>query len=577
MSHHEFLQPFDRYLKDHAESLSTNFFDKQTLIDFDGSFQCKKSLSDFTYEIDGFVNASYNCIDRHPQGNPAIYWETDEPNDKKEDNVLTFGQLLQLVSQLANTLLDFGIRKGDRVGICAGQTPFAIISMLACARIGAIHVVIFAGFSSEAIKDRLRDSEAKIMICTDIGKRGSKTIPIFQTISKALPPNIEKVIIAIRPSSVKELLEIHFNPKFDNTIYDTSKVAIKPYLDARCVYWDEVVTLQRPFCPPAKIHAEDPLFILHTSGSTGKPKGLLHSTGGYLIGAAYTTKYIFNLQPGNVFGCMADCGWITGHSYICYGPLSLGVTTVLFEPTPVYPSPARYVDAVKKWNINSFYTAPTAIRLLRKLADEVGTVKGTNCKVLGSVGEPINPEAWHYYNNRFGGNQCEIVDTYWQTETGSIVISPLPFVTKTKPGSATFPFFGISPKLLHPETYDEIKETEAEGLLAISEPWPSMARTIWRDHHRYLKTYIVNGMYLTGDTAFRDADGYIWIRGRIDDVVNVAGHRLSTAEVESALALHPDCAESASIGIPDEMSGQAVIISYLDNGFCSSKILFTNF
>ena len=569
-SHHAFEQPFNAYLKAHTESMNEEFFNKQAVIDFNGPFKCIKDQESFTFEIDGYVNASYNCIDRHPAKNPAIFWETDEPNSDKAVNTMSFGQLLQLTSQLANTLLDMGIRKGDRIGICTGQTPYAIIAMLACARIGAIHVVIFAGFSSEAIKDRLRDSEARVVICTDIGKRGGKTIPIFQTMSKALPDNVEKVIVAIRPSSVSELMQIHFDLAFDKSTLNEAKEHIKPHWNNKCVFWDELVVNQRPFCPPAKMHAEDPLFILHTSGSTGKPKGLLHATGGYLLGAALTTKHVFNLQAGNVFGCMADCGWITGHSYICYGPLALGVTTVLFEPTPIYPDPSRYVAAVTKWNINSFYTAPTAIRLLRKLQSEVGTVANTSCKVLGSVGEPINPEAWHYYNTQFGGEQCAIVDTYWQTETGSIIITPLPFVTSTKPGSATFPFFGIAPQLLDPETYEVLQGNEVEGLLAVAQPWPSMARTIWRDHQRFIKTYIKNNKYITGDTAFRDADGYIWIRGRVDDVVNVAGHRLSTAEVESALVQHPDCIEAASIGIPDEMSGQAVLFINLDYGICCS-------
>ena len=583
-SHHLFPTPFSKYQEMYKQSMDVDFFNKQDLIKFQGDFNCKKNKESFSFEIDGFLNASYNCIDRHPTNNPAIYWETDEPNPNASENTLTFGQLQQLTSQLANALVSLGVVKGDRVGICTGQTPYAVISMLACARIGAIHVVIFAGFSSEAIKDRLKDVACKVVICTDIGKRGSKSIPIFQTMSKAIPDCVEHVIIALRPSSCQQLLNIHFDPSFDHATLLADQIkAISPLLTHTSLFWHDIVVHQSPYAPPVTMHAEDPLFILHTSGSTGKPKGLVHTTGGYLIGAAYTTRLVFDLQPNNVFGCMADCGWITGHTYIVYGPLSIGCTSVIFEPTPTYPSPLRYVDTILKWGIHSFYTAPTAIRLLKKLNNQVGHIPTASpCKVLGSVGEPINPETWQYYQDEFGNHQCAVVDTYWQTETGSIIITPIPHVITTKPGSATFPFLGINAVLLDPETLAVLDDATAnEGLLAIKEPWPSMARTIYKDHTRYLKTYIKNGMYITGDTAYRDVDGYIWIRGRVDDVVNVAGHRLSTAEVESAMMTHPDCSEAASIGISDELYGQAIMVFVVpkygsligDEGFKASLIL----
>ena len=561
--HHFFKDPNSSYLQIYNDSLNLKFFNEQKFIEFDGEYTCRKSMENFTFEIDGYLNAAYNCIDRHPSERAAIYWETNEINSNKAANTMTYGELLSFVSQLSNTLIDMGIQKGDRVGICAGQTPYSIIAMLACARIGAIHVVVFAGFSSEAIRERLSNAKAKVVICTDIGKHGTKTIPIFETMSNALPTCVEKVIIAIRPNSIQELKNVHFSPNFDNTALIKAKLFVSPHLDNnKCVFWDEVVVKQRTYCPPAKLHAEEPLFILHTSGSSGHPKGLLHSTGGYLMAAAYSTKFVFDLQENEVLGCMADCGWVAGHTFMVYGPLALGATTVLFEPTPVYPTPSRYSDCVKKWNINTLFTAPTAIRVLKKHNKETGNLLNTSCKVLGCAGEPINPDAWQYYKNEFGSNQCEVVDTYWQTETGSVLLSPIPYVTPTKPGSACLPFLGISPKLVDVDTHEVIEGNNVEGMLAISEPWPSMARTIWGDHQRFLKTYFKNKMYITGDTAFRDEDGYYWIRGRIDDMVNVAGHRLSTAEVEAALAKHPDCIESASIGIPDGLTGQAVITIY---------------
>ena len=545
-----YQDPLTAYKNMHTESLTSEFYDRQTLIEFNGPFKCTKDQNSFTYVIDGYVNASYNCIDRHPSDDIAIVWEADDININKQENEMTYGQLLQQVCQLANSLTSLGIVKGDRVAICTGQTPYSIIAMLACARIGAVHVVIFAGFSSDAIKDRLLDSRAKLVICSDVGKRGGKTIPIFDIMSKAMTDHVEHVIIAIRPMSIKQMLSN------DKVYLDKAKESCK--VTDKCLFYHDITMTQRFYCPPTQCHAEDPLFMLHTSGSTGKPKGLIHTVGGYLIGSALSIKTIFNLQKQQVFGCMADTGWITGHTYICYGPLLIGATTVLFEPTPIYPSPSRYIDTVIKWNINAFYTAPTAIRLLNKLKNQVGQIPQTSsCQILGSVGEPINPEAYNYYKHEFGSN-AYIVDTYWQTETGSIVSSSIPYTTIEKPGSCLLPFLGINFALLDPVDFKVI-ENEGEGLLAITEPWPSMARTIWNDHQRYLQ-YFKHGVYLTGDTAARDKDGHYFIKGRMDDVINVAGHRLSTVEVESALAEHPDCSESAAIGINDEMSGQAIMV-----------------
>ncbi len=419
------------------------------------------------------------------------------------------------------------------------MVPEAVIAFLACARLGVVHSVIFAGFSSDALRDRIQDASSKVVITADEGRRGGKSILTKKIVDDAIKecPTVEHVIVFRRTGS--------------NI----------PFSAPRDLWWHEEIEKHRPYCPPEIVNAEDPLFLLYTSGSTGKPKGVLHTTAGYLLGAAITFKYVFDYQHNDVYGCMADIGWVTGHTYIVYGPLLSGGTTVLFESTPIYPTPSRYWEVVAKHKITQLYTAPTAIRLLRKYGDDY--VKGhdlSSLRVIGSVGEPINPEAWEWYYEVVGRKQCPVVDTYWQTETGSIIITPLPGATATKPGSATFPFFGIEPAILDPETGKEIEGNGVEGILAIKNPWPSMARTVYKNHHRYLDTYLkpFKGYYFTGDGVGRDYDGYYWIRGRVDDVINVSGHRLSTAEIESALILHHIVAEAAVVGVADELTGQSV-------------------
>lgn len=510
-----------------------------------GGFDC----GDMRWFQDGGLNASYNCADRWADKHPdktAIIWEADEPSDS---TTMTYRELLQEVCRLANVLMSMGVKKGDTVAIYLPMIPQAVVAFLACARIGAVHSVIFAGFSAESLRDRILDARSKVVITTDEGKRGGKNIATKSIVDMALstitdPEVARKVIVYKRTGS---------NVNF---------------VKGRDVWWHEACALAKPYCPVEIMDSEDPLFILYTSGSTGKPKGLVHTTGGYLLGAAMTVKYVFDVHEDDRFACMADVGWITGHTYIVYGPLMNGVTTTVFESTPLYPTPSRYWEIVSKHKLTQFYTAPTAIRLLRRLGDE--HVRGhdlSSLRTIGSVGEPINSEAWSWYYEHVGQSKCAVVDTYWQTETGSIVITPLPGATQPKAGSATLPFFGIEPVLLEPTTghvADDQSTSEetgmVEGVLTLKKPWPSMARTIYGDHSRFIDTYLkpYPGYYFTGDGAGRDADGYYWIRGRVDDVLNVSGHRLSTAEIESALILHPAVAETAVVGAPDETTGQTV-------------------
>ncbi|KAF8643355.1 hypothetical protein AX16_009083 [Volvariella volvacea WC 439] len=415
----------------------------------------------------------------------------------------------------------------------------AVAAFLACARIGAIHSVIFAGFSAESLRDRINDCKSRVLLTSDEGRRGGKTIATKAIADAALKecPLVEHVIVLKRTG---------------NTV---------PWTEGRDHWWHEEVEKVPNYCPPEIVSSEDPLFILYTSGSTGKPKGVVHTTGGYLLCAALTVKYVFDVHPDDKFACMADIGWITGHTYIVYGPLANGVSTVVFESTPVYPTPSRYWETVQKHKLTQFYSAPTAIRLLRRLGSHhVENHDLSSLRVLGSVGEPINPEAWNWYNEHVGKTQCAIVDTFWQTETGSIVVTPFPGAIETKPGSATVPFFGIEPAILDPVSGEELKGEGVEGVLVLKTPWPSIARTIYNDHKRYLETYMqpYPGYFYTGDGAARDEHGYIWIKGRVDDVINVSGHRLSTAEIESALILHKGVAETAVIGTADELTGQAV-------------------
>ncbi|CAG8598313.1 12827_t:CDS:2 [Ambispora gerdemannii] len=506
---------------------------------------------DVTWFAEGELNASYNCVDRHAKENPdkiAIIHESDEPEQSRK---ISYGELLRDVNRLANTLKSLGLRKGDTVAIYLPMVPEAAVAFLACARLGIIHSVVFAGFSAEALRDRIQDAASKLVITADEGRRGGKTIHMKKIVDAAVNecPTVEHVLVFRRTGS-----EV-------------------PFQAPRDLWWHEEIRKHRPYCVPEVMNSEDPLFLLYTSGSTGKPKGVLHTTAGYLLGAMTTFKYVFDYHPNDVFGCMADIGWVTGHTYIVYGPLCSGATTVLFESTPIYPTPSRYWQVVAKHKITQFYTAPTAIRLLRKLGHE--HVEGhdlSSLRVIGTVGEPINPEAWEWYNEVVGKKKCAIVDTYWQTETGSIVLSPLPGAIPTKPGSATFPFFGIALAVLDPVTGQELEGNGVEGVLAIKQPWPSMTRTIYNNHDRYLDTYlnVYKGYYFSGDGVGRDKDGYYWIRGRVDDVISVAGHRLSSAEIESALILHKAVAETAAIGVDDELTGQAV------NAFVTLKPKYTD-
>ncbi|KAJ1551264.1 acetyl-CoA synthetase [Nowakowskiella sp. JEL0078] len=471
-------------------------------------------------------------------GEVAIIWEADEPGQSES---ITYGELLQDVCRFANVLKKLGVKKGDPVAIYMPMVPEAAIAMLACTRIGAVHSVVFAGFSSDALRDRILDAECKVLVTADQGKRGGKSVHLKKIADEAVSQcaSIQKVIVYQRTG--------------DPSVSMTSP---------RDVWWHEEVANQRTYCPPERMDSEDPLFMLYTSGSTGKPKGVVHTTGGYLLGAAATVKYVFDVHQGDVFGCMADVGWITGHTYILYGPLLNGVTTVIFESIPTYPDASRYWQLVDKHKVTQFYTAPTAIRALRRLGDKfVEPYSLSTLRVIGSVGEPINPEAWLWYEEKVGRGNCAVVDTYWQTETGSIIVTPLPGAIATKPGSATLPFFGVDLAVLDPTTGVELLGNDVTGVLAVKQPIPSIARSVYNNHARYLDTYMkpYPGYYFTGDGVTRDKDGYYWIRGRVDDVINVSGHRMSTAEVESALILHPLCAEAAVVGINDEITGQAVV------------------
>lgn len=503
---------------------------------------------DISWFRDGRLNVSYNCIDRHAQADPnrvAIIWEADEPGHHV---TWTYGELLRETCKLSGVLGAAGVKKGDAIAIYMPMVPEAAVAMLACTRIGAVHSVVFAGFSADALRDRIRDANCKILITADQGKRGGKIIHLKKIADEALKAcsGVEKVIV--------------FQRTGDPSV---------PFNSPKDVWWHEETKKHRAYCPPESMSAEDPLFMLYTSGSTGKPKGVVHTTAGYLLGVTLTSKYVFDLHKGDVHGCMADVGWITGHSYIVYGPLSNGVTTVMFESVPTYPTPSRYWQLVEKHGVTQLYTAPTAIRALRRLGDShITPYKMPTLRVLGSVGEPINPEAWDWYYKVVGRSQCAVVDTYWQTETGSIIITPLPAATPTKPGAATLPFFGIDLAVLDPVTGAELVGPGAvTGVLGVRSPFPSIARTVYGDHERYLDTYMrpYAGFYFTGDGVTRDVDGYYWIRGRVDDVINVAGHRLSTSEIESALILNPACAESAVVGIHDDVTGQSVVC------FCTLK------
>jgi len=488
----------------------------------------------------GKLNASYNCIDRNIENGDgdktAIVWEG---NDSKECIKISYNQLLEDVSKFANGLKSIGVKKGDRVCIYMQMIPQLAVAMLACARIGAVHSIVFGAFSSDALKNRINDSSCKVLITQDTGVRGNKlNIPMKSNADKAVVncPSIEHVIVIKRTG-----FEINIDKNKD-------------------IWWSDLIQGQSSDCNPEHMDSEDPLFILYTSGSTGKPKGVLHTTGGYMVYASYTHEKVFNYNKNDMYWCTADIGWITGHSYIIYGPLSNCATTLMFEGVPNYPDFGRFWEIVDKYKVNIFYTAPTALRALMKEGDEfVNKHDLSSLKVLGSVGETIKKPEWEWYYNVVGKQKCPIVDTWWQTETGGILISPLPGVTDLKPGSATLPLYGIQPVILN-ENGEEVQESPAEGYLAIKQSWPGQMRTVYGDHKRFFETYFsqFKGYYFTGDGVKRDEDGYYWITGRVDDVLNVSGHRLGTAEIEGAIGAHESVAEAAVVGYPHDVKGQGV-------------------
>lgn len=486
----------------------------------------------------GKLNVSYNCLDRHlatRADQTAILWEGDNPN---EDKKISYKELHKDVSKFSNVLKSRGVKKGDRVSIYMPMIPEAVVAMLACTRIGAVHSIVFSAFSSSALRDRILDSDCQVVITADQSMRGGKLLPLKSNADLAISecPNVHTSIVVKRGGETVE------------------------WNDDKDVWYHHAMEDASVECEAEEMDAEDPLFILYTSGSTGKPKGVLHTTGGYLLQAAMTHKYIFDYQKSEVYWCTADIGWITGHTYLVYGPLCNGATSLMFEGVPTYPDASRFWKVIDKHQVASFYTAPTAIRALMAVGDKfTSDTSRSSLRLLGTVGEPINPEAWSWYNNVIGNNNCPIVDTWWQTETGAHMIAPLPGATTLKPGSATKPFFGVQPVLLDEEG-NEIKGNPAAGNLAMKFPWPSQLRSLYGDHKRCYETYysMFKGYYFSGDGARRDEDGYYWITGRVDDVLNVSGHRLGTAEIESALVLHKKVAEAAIVGYPHEITGQGI-------------------
>ena len=503
-------------------------------------------ISDVSYDAkdlhikwyaDGTLNAAANCLDRHlaTRGDQtAIIWEGDEPDQHRH---ITYRELHEEVCKFANVLKANGAKKGDRITIYMPMIPEATVAMLACARIGAVHSVVFGGFSPDALAGRIQDCDSTMVITADEGVRGGRPIPLKANTDDALAncPDCKTAIVVKRTGG-----------KID-------------WVDGRDVWYHEAMASASADCPAEEMNAEDPMFILYTSGSTGKPKGVLHTTGGYMVYASMTHQYVFDYHDGDIYWCTADVGWVTGHSYIVYGPLANGAVTLMFEGVPTYPDSSRFWRVVEKHKVNIFYTAPTAIRALMREGDKPVTVcDRSSLRLLGSVGEPINPEAWMWYHNIVGEKRCPIVDTWWQTETGGILITPLPGATATKPGSATNPFFGIQPVLVDGD--NNILDGAGDGNLCIGHSWPGQMRTVYGDHQRFIETYFTTfpGRYFTGDGARRDEDGYFWITGRVDDVLNVSGHRMGTAEVESALVAHPKVAEAAVVGYPHDIKGQGI-------------------
>ena len=539
------LKSYDEYKKMYEDSIKNreDFWAKMADEKIDWFKKWDKvneedlSKGEINWFVNGKLNVSYNCLDRHlkthRRNKAAMIWEGDEG----ESETYTYQQLYQEVCKFANVLKAQGVKKGDRVAIYLPMVPELPIAMLACARIGAIHSIIFAGFSPDSIKDRVLDCEAKVILTSDESLRGGKTVPLKDNVDKAVDglDTVEKVIVLERTGG---------------------DITMK---EGRDLWWYEEVEKADDKCEPEEMDSEDPLFILYTSGSTGKPKGVLHTTGGYLLYTQMTTEYIFDIKDNDVYWCTADIGWITGHSYIVYGPMANGATTLVFEGVPTYPEPDRFWRVVEKYGVNIFYTAPTALRALKKSGDQwIENTDLSSLRLLGTVGEPINPEVWSWYHHVVGQGKCPIVDTWWQTETGGILISPIPGAVPTKPGFATVPFFGVEPKILKDEKTE--CETNETGFLVIEKSWPAMLRGLWGDHERFMNTYLKSfpGNYLTGDGAFVDEDGYVRLTVRIDDVINVSGHRMGTAEVESALVEHNAVVEAAVVGVPHDVKGEGI-------------------
>ena len=538
MSMDKYKAEYEKSIKDPdafwSEKASTLSWIKNFTKVKESSFNDKVSIKWFS---DGSLNASFNCIDRHLKDKgdkTAIIWESDDPNLSKK---ISFNDLYKSVCQLANGLKSIGVKKGDRVTIYLPMIPEAAYAMLACSRIGAIHSVVFGGFAPESLRDRIKDCESSIVITANEGIRGGKKIPLLSNVKKAIDGlNVVKKVITVKRTDSLDF----FDSKKD-------------------IWYDDLIKNQKTDCQISEQNSEDPLFILYTSGSTGKPKGVMHTTAGYLLHASLTHKQVFNVQKDDIYWCTADVGWVTGHSYIVYGPLCNGITSLMFEGVPTFPDASRFWQVIDKFKVNIFYTAPTAIRALMGLGDEpINKCNLSSLRILGSVGEPINPEAWKWYYEVVGKKKCPVIDTWWQTETGGILISPISGTTPLKPGSATLPFFGVTPLIVDNDG-NELKGA-CEGNLCIKTSWPGMMRTVYRDHKRFRETYFSSfkGKYFTGDGCKRDEDGYYWITGRVDDVINVSGHSLGTAEVESALVLHKNVSEAAVVGFPHDIKGQGI-------------------
>ncbi len=549
-SFEQYQQMYDRSISDPdgfwSEAAEEFYWEKKWDQVLDYNFHLSKGPIGIKWYAGAKTNMTYNCLDRHLDARgdqPAILWEGNEPG---EDRIITYSQLHDHVCKFANVLKSYGIKKGDRVTIYLPMIPELAISMLACARIGAIHSVVFGGFSAESLKDRIVDSQCSLVITSDGTYRGGKAVTLKQIADEALEGAAREGV------SVPTVIVVER--------VGPGKGIDCPMTAGRDEYWHNVMEGVDPVCEVEWMDAEDPLFILYTSGSTGKPKGVLHTTAGYMVYVSITHKYVFDYHDGDVYWCTADIGWVTGHSYILYGPLLNGAQSLMFEGVPTYPDSGRFWDVVDKWKVDIFYTAPTAIRAVMRQGDDFVTkYSRQTLNLLGTVGEPINPEAWRWYNEVVGDGRCPIVDTWWQTETGGILITPLPGAIPTKPGSATLPFFGVEPCLLDDEG-NEVEGNGVSGRLAIKAPWPGQLRTTYGSHERFETVYFsdFDGYYFTGDGAKRDEDGYYWITGRVDDVINVSGHRMGTAEVESALVSHPTVAEAAVVGFPHEIKGQGI-------------------